>query len=72
VEALTQRMIDQQWIIAGNLDTVLEQVADLKTCFGDGELEYFAWNMSSQGAISQEEALKQIEIVGTKVLPRFA
>lgn len=75
VEELTQRMIDNKWVLCGTPDEIKDDIADLKRCHGDGDtegdMEYMAWNMYGQGSLTTEECLRQIELFGTKVMPYF-
>lgn len=71
-EEITQRMIDQGYIIIGTVDEVTEQLADLRSCHGaGGNVEYLAWYCGLQGTVPTETTLRQLERLAGEVMPRL-
>ena len=46
------------------------KMESLSRCHADGELEWFTWQLD-QGLMSLDEALRQMEIFATKIMPEF-
>jgi alkanesulfonate monooxygenase SsuD/methylene tetrahydromethanopterin reductase-like flavin-dependent oxidoreductase (luciferase family) len=71
-EALAKRWIETDFIIAGDVDSVCEQIADLKSGYGIGaNVSHIAYQQSGQGALPPEVSLRQLEIIGSQIVPKF-
>jgi hypothetical protein len=68
---VTQRLVDQNWILCGTPDHVKRLLDAERTVHGGGELEYFSWNFYAQGSLPLDEQRRQLELFGTKVMPEF-
>ncbi len=66
-----QRLIDMGWQLSGTVDQVKRQMADLHSCYSDGELEWFQWNFFYQGTCSRDEQRRQLDLFCGKILPEF-
>ena len=66
----TKRLVEHEYALVGTVDDVKRKMESLSRCHADGELEWFTWQFD-QGLMSLEEALSQLEIFATKVMPEF-
>ena len=69
-EAVYQRMVEHNFALCGTVDDVKRKMSDLRSCYGDGELEWFSWNFP-QGFLTWDEAQRQLETFGNEILPEF-
>ncbi|GAA4548517.1 LLM class flavin-dependent oxidoreductase [Pseudonocardia xishanensis] len=70
--AVFQRLVDAGFAICGTPDQVTEEVAKVARCHGDGELDWFSWNLFQQGNVSLDISLDQITQFEKHVIKNFA
>lgn len=69
---LFHRLWEDGLVICGTPDDVKRKVEDVATCHGDGNLEYFSWQLLTQGIAPIETTREQLELFGKHVIPAFA
>lgn len=67
---VTKRLIEHQFALVGTVDDIKRQMESLARCHDNGELEWFTFQLD-QGYMPIEEAMDQLEIFGTKIMPEF-
>lgn len=71
---LTRRMIDAGSLLCGTPEQLREQVADLRSVFGDGHLDWLVWeywNQSLPGDDAAEINRRQLQMMSEQVLARL-
>ena len=68
--AVTQRLIEHEFALVGTVDDVKRQMDSLSRCHDGGNLEWFTLQLD-QGYQPIDEAMEQMEIFGTKIMPEF-
>ena len=66
----TKRLVEHEYALVGTIDDVKRRMESLSRCHADGELDWFTWQFD-QGLLSLEDALHQMEIFATKIMPEF-
>jgi alkanesulfonate monooxygenase SsuD/methylene tetrahydromethanopterin reductase-like flavin-dependent oxidoreductase (luciferase family) len=69
---LFQRLWEDGLVICGTTDDVKRKIEDVATCHGDGNLEYFSWQLLTQGIAPHEVTREQLELFGKHIVPEFA
>jgi alkanesulfonate monooxygenase SsuD/methylene tetrahydromethanopterin reductase-like flavin-dependent oxidoreductase (luciferase family) len=69
---LFQRLWEDGLVICGTPDDVKRKIEDVATCHGDGNLEYFSWQLLTQGIAPLEVTRQQLELFGKHIIPEFA
>jgi alkanesulfonate monooxygenase SsuD/methylene tetrahydromethanopterin reductase-like flavin-dependent oxidoreductase (luciferase family) len=69
---LFQRLWEDELVICGTPDDVKRKIEDVATCHGDGNLEYFSWQLLTQGIAPREVTREQLELFGKHIIPEFA
>ena len=70
--ALTQRMVDRGDLLCGTAEQVHEELGELRGLYGQGELDWFAWEFFTQSLPDDESgeiAHGQLRTVGEQILP---
>jgi alkanesulfonate monooxygenase SsuD/methylene tetrahydromethanopterin reductase-like flavin-dependent oxidoreductase (luciferase family) len=67
-----QRLLEGGFAICGTPDDVTRGVEQLSRCHGDGQLEWFSWNLFQQGYASRDVYLRQIELFEKHVIKEFS
>lgn len=68
--AVTQRLIEHEFALVGTVEDVKRQMDSLSRCHDGGNLEWFTLQLD-QGYQPIDEAMEQMEIFGTKIMPEF-
>jgi alkanesulfonate monooxygenase SsuD/methylene tetrahydromethanopterin reductase-like flavin-dependent oxidoreductase (luciferase family) len=69
-DEVAKRLIEHQFALVGTVDDVKRQLDSLARCHDGGNLEWFTYQLD-QGYMPIEEAMEQMEIFGTKIMPEF-
>lgn len=70
---VTERLIEHEFALVGTVDDIKRQMDSLSRCHDSGNqgtLEWFTWQLD-QGYMPIDEAMEQLGIFGTKVMPEF-
>lgn len=66
-----ERMYEAGHLICGTPDQVNEQIASLRKCHGDGELEWLSWEFYQQGNLQLDEQKSQLKMFCEEVWPNI-
>jgi len=66
-----ERMFEAGHLICGTTAEVNEQIAELRKCYADGDLEWLSWEFYQQGNISLDEQKRQLKMFADDVWPNF-
>jgi len=69
---LFERLWEDGLVICGTPDDVKRKIEDVAKCHGDGNLEYFSWQLLTQGIAPLEVTRQQLELFGKHIIPEFA
>jgi len=69
-EWTVERFRKAKYALAGTVDQVKREIAQLKTIGGEGDLEWFGW-FFDQGFMPWEEEMRQIELFAEHIIPAF-
>ena len=70
---VTERLIEHEFALVGTVDDIKRQLDSLVRCHDSGnlgDLEWFTYQLD-QGYMPIDEAMDQLEIFGTKIMPEF-